>query len=313
MNETIACPGCEAELVLPILPAGQTVQCPRCQHVFEPAARRARAVAATSISRRRPVDDTPDEQLDQSPTRPPRFRPLTGEWKAPAAMIALALCVVSCGLQLYTTFEKYQLIQLDERVFGPVNNIKARGMGLQLPPLEKDIAEIDRQRDYVDELSIVSTSVHTLTFWPTVVIFLIWFYQASANLRILQAAGVLFAPVKTAFAFFIPFVNFIMPYQIMQEIWRASDPNAVKDMRSWQHVPGGWLVLGWWLTLIAAAISRFLSLIATEENFDSPPQYLFTSLIHLCMMTAGVMLIVIIYQIRQRQRARHAKIYDEAT
>ena len=36
-------------------------------------------------------------------------------------------------------------------------------------------------------------------------------------------------------SFFIPFANVVMPYQIMQETWRASDPNLVKDPRSWQQ------------------------------------------------------------------------------
>ena len=96
------------------LPAGQTVQCPRCQHVFEPAARRARAVAPAPIARRRSASDYPEEPLDEA-SEPLRFRPLGGEWKAIAAMIALAFCVLSYGFQLYTTYEKVNLVQLDER------------------------------------------------------------------------------------------------------------------------------------------------------------------------------------------------------
>lgn len=297
MNETVACPNCRADLVLPVLPLGQTVQCPRCQHVFEPAHRRAQPTHAAPVVRRRTPDDEP---IDDSP---PPFRPLTSEWKAIAAMAFLGASLLSYGLQLYTVYEKENLSR---------DLMIEQGFRRERLDRRIQLGQFQRQSRFVENLSSFAMGVHHLTYWPCVVVFLIWFHQAVSNVRILRASGTFFSPVKAVFAFFIPFANVVMPYQIMQETWRASDPNLVKDPRSWQQSTGSWLIWSWWITLIAAAVLRIWNAVTSRGDRMESDSFTLSGGSNVCMIAAGVMLIVIIYQIRQRQRARHAKIYDEA-
>lgn len=89
MDRTVVCPGCQAQLVLPGLPAGQTVQCPKCKHVFETTTRLPSAVMAippqasygTSV-------DTEDHELFEQPRRLVPVGRLWGSWLAIGAMVA---------------------------------------------------------------------------------------------------------------------------------------------------------------------------------------------------------------------------------
>jgi Domain of unknown function (DUF4328) len=308
MNATIACPGCDADLLLPTLPPGQTVQCPRCQHVFEPAHRQP--VSPVQAPKSRPVDAFPDQPLE--PFSPPRFRPLAGVWTAIFATIMLSASVLSYGFQLYLAYEKGQLdSKLDQ---GEFRNRKRPIFRRAIIPMDAREAEIERQRTYVNTLRPYADFAHFITFWPALFVFLIWLYQASANLRILQAAGVVYSPTKAVFSFFIPIANFFLPYLVVQEIWRASNPSAVKDVRSWQQTPRSWLVLIWWIAFMAAMFLRvFASMASSHDDFgNSREPIALSGGSNVWMMLAGATLAVVIYHTSKNQRARHAKIYDEA-
>src|SRR5436190_19302686 len=59
------------------------------------------------------------------------------------------------------------------------------------------------------------------------IVYLIWSYRAFNNLAPLRARSLEFSPISAVAWCFVPFVNLIFPFQIMREIWQASDP-AIK-------------------------------------------------------------------------------------
>jgi hypothetical protein len=209
-------------------------------------------------------------------------------------------------LQFYVNYEKHRLASIHGDLFHDDLIRPRRGP-------QPNIEAIQRQENLVRELISISFGAHLLTYWPCVVLFLIWFHQAASSVRILHATGLMFSPGKAVFSFFIPFANVVMPYQVMQEVWRASDPNLVKDPRSWQQSPGSWLVWTWWIALVAAAALRVWNGVTSRdvEFRGEPDSFWLSAGSNVCMIVAGMTLIAVIYQIRQRQRARHAKIYDE--
>ena len=94
MDETVRCPGCQASLALPPVPAGQTVQCPRCQRVFEPFAPRGDAgitVAAPPATEVLHVHQGTDEDDFTLPARPRTpVAPLSGPWLGYVTMLVLS-------------------------------------------------------------------------------------------------------------------------------------------------------------------------------------------------------------------------------
>ena len=309
MNETIACPGCQAELVLPMLPEGQTVKCPRCQHIFEPF--RQRAVPAPSAPVMRPIPAYADNDPYDDAPNVTRYLPLTGEWKSFTAMILLGFSAFSYCVQLYVNVERNQVTQLNNALFDDVGRRIRVHDGVRL-------AELNRRSSNLENWSQFGSILHFVTYWPAVVFVLMWVNQAGLNLRILRTTGLTFTPASATVSFLIPFANLFQPYVAVQEIWRASDPNATRDARSWQHSPGSALVLVWWLSLITAAGLALLNLWTDGfQHFDvrvggAPSPNWIVCLSNVAMIAAGVALIAVIRGIRIRQQQRHAKIYDEA-
>jgi hypothetical protein len=79
------------------------------------------------------------------------------------------------------------------------------------------------------------------------VLWLVWQYQAHANLRAM-VPGLQFRPVPAVAAWFIPGANLILPMLALRELWRASDPGGGDWRKAWT-TPVLWL---WWLLSLSA-------------------------------------------------------------
>lgn len=99
------------------------------------------------------------------------------------------------------------------------------------------------------------------------VLFLRWFYLAYRNLEQAGLRGLRYSPGSIIWAFLIPGFNVLRPYQIMQELWRAS--RALTDAESggharapvgslfvgdFTHLPKSNLVRAWWLLFVSASV-----------------------------------------------------------
>lgn len=93
----------------------------------------------------------------------------------------------------------------------------------------------------------------------TVIAFCKWFHRAYANVQYaFQVGGLQYSPNWASGAFFIPFINLVVPYRVAREIWVGSQPGiqsvsgarAVSDSSSWiEH---------WWgLFLLMNALQVF--------------------------------------------------------
>ncbi len=55
--------------------------------------------------------------------------------------------------------------------------------------------------------------------------------------------------------FFVPILNLFQPYQVVKEIWKASDPDVdVWDAFSWQHAAGSPVISWWWVLGLTASV-----------------------------------------------------------
>jgi hypothetical protein len=217
-------------------------------------------------------------------------------------MVLMALSVLTCVLQCYINLENYDLF-----------NHEAPGLNLWRFPAEvvndEQAAEFARRRESIDELTKIASGLSLVNFM-TAIAFLTWLHQSAWNLRILSANGFSFTPAQAVWSAFIPLANVIVVYLAIQEIWRASDPGATRTPRSWREVPHSKLIMLAWLAFLGAILVSFYRS-ANYHSWESE-WFLCAAIVNLCMMVTGATLIGVIYQIGQRQRARHAKIYDEA-
>ncbi len=91
------------------------------------------------------------------------------------------------------------------------------------------------------------------------IVFLRWIHRAHKNLPSLRVVGLRFTPGWAVGWFFVPIMSLFRPYQVVSEIWKASDPGAdLTDAASWQNAATSSIVGWWWaLFLISNYLSQF--------------------------------------------------------
>jgi len=98
------------------------------------------------------------------------------------------------------------------------------------------------------------------------ILFLIWIHRAYKNLHSIRADGLRFTPGWAVGWFFVPIMSLFRPYQVVSEIWRASNPKIdLADTTSWQTSVSS-SVVGWWWAFFL--ISNFVANIALRTVFS---------------------------------------------
>lgn len=100
----------------------------------------------------------------------------------------------------------------------------------------------------------------------TGVVFLIWFHRAHANLPALGGRRLKYSPGWAVGGFFVPFLNFVRPAQVMTEIWHGSDPEGLERDTA-LHGPSArnkleapLQVVLWWGLHVGAGIIAYIGL-----------------------------------------------------
>jgi hypothetical protein len=144
----------------------------------------------------------------------------------------------------------------------------------------------------------------------TVVFFLIWLHRAYSNLSPLRARNLEYTPGWAVGWWFIPFANLVKPYQVMSELYDASDPSFDPELNYLQVSPGTPATIGfWWGTFLAG---NFVWRITDKlvDNAGNVSQYFPVGVAIASALTivSGGLIILIVRDITQREEARYAKI-----
>jgi Domain of unknown function (DUF4328) len=87
--------------------------------------------------------------------------------------------------------------------------------------------------------------------------FIEWLYQSRINLRAFGVRRLRFPRGWALAAFLVPILNLVRPYQVVREVWKASDPRT-RDPFAWTGVPTGWLLPLWWGAFVAWVLLALL-------------------------------------------------------
>jgi amino acid transporter len=133
--------------------------------------------------------------------------------------------------------------------------------------------------NFYDSLTMSIGSTQLVLLIVFLIIFLVWVYRTHKNLYHLNTDELRFTPGWSVGWFFIPIANLVLPYRVMAETWRASNPhNAIGDKLAWKDSRVSAIVGWWWaLTIISGIISSVISRFALylpEEFLD----YIYTSI-----------------------------------
>jgi hypothetical protein len=92
----------------------------------------------------------------------------------------------------------------------------------------------------------------------TAIAFMTWLYRCRANLRAFGTRRLRYSRNWTILGFLIPGVNLVRPYQVVREVWQASDPGATGPL-DWKAVKPSRLLRAWWGTFVAFVVFKMLA------------------------------------------------------
>lgn len=105
-------------------------------------------------------------------------------------------------------------------------------------------------------------------FGVTAVAFIIWLHRARINVRAFGCRRFRYPRIWAIVGFFVPILNLFRPYQVVSEVWQASDPRALETPVAWTSMPVSRYVLAWWVTLLASVFLEILAAgLVTHSGF----------------------------------------------
>ena len=147
-------------------------------------------------------------------------------------------------------------------------SIFTEALSLAFPPPSEEQELTDNAFGAVNALFLLLFAVLSLLiYFATIVVFLMWLYRASSNLRAFNPwSRTEYSPGWAVGWFFIPFGNLFMPYRAIKEVWQKSGPPD-EDLLAAPNPPATFPV--WWTFWILASISGNLSMrLSFREGVD---------------------------------------------
>ena len=106
-------------------------------------------------------------------------------------------------------------------------------------------------------------------FLVTAALWLAWFRRAYLNLPALGARRLRFRPWWAVGAWLLPVFSLFRPKQVLNDIWRASDPHLPPDQAdTWRRRPVAELLGWWWLAFVASVLVRSITTDAVHAAAD---------------------------------------------
>ena len=164
-------------------------------------------------------------------------------------------------------------------------SLLAEALSLALPPFTEEQELADNPSGAVIVLTIFLLALlETFIYLTTVVFFLVWLYRASANVRAFDPWRRLnHSPGWAVGSFFVPFLNLVVPYRAVKEVWQKSGPPDEALLA--EPSPPAWFPI-WWLFWLLASFAGNISLRASFN--ESVPVSTATTI----SMVAGALSIV---------------------
>jgi hypothetical protein len=173
----------------------------------------------------------------------------------------------------------------------------------------------DEQIAAIDTATGIMSVAGLVALLVTAVIFIRWLLQARRNVVALGARGLVHSREWATWGWFIPIINLFRPYQVVAEIWRASDPVAERPPVPKGGVPA--MLPVWWGCWVANTLMSQLGfrmqmgLGEASDWADYADVERVMSIAAVPSIIAALLAIRIVRGLDTRQRARAVRLAGE--
>ena len=134
------------------------------------------------------------------------------------------------------------------------------------------IESIDRRAQRIT--GAVLFTAQTTLFVVTALAFVLWTYAARSNLRALGARRIDYTTAWSVVGWWVPGLNLVRPYQVLREIWKASDPTTT-DRFAWKQSRTPALLVLWWAAFVGFVSLEITAALMTLSAGIEVPKFQF--------------------------------------
>ena len=186
------------------------------------------------------------------PPPPPGTEPTIEPYRSPRSLALAVLVLLAIGLAV--------------DLIGALSSVAE--FSLLERAIEGELISFDEANDN-DMRQATIAIAQLVIFIVTIIVFVVWFRRMYRNLPALGARGLRFTPGWAVGGWFVPFLNWVRPVQIMNDIWKASDPDSVEQPdTTWPSRPVTPLIGFWWASWILANLVGQYSFRVTTDTTD---------------------------------------------
>jgi hypothetical protein len=147
-------------------------------------------------------------------------------------------------------------------------------------------------------------------------VFFAWFHRARVNVRAFGCRRFRFPRIWTVLSFLVPIVNLFRPYQILSEVWRASDPRSIGSAVEWKLMPLPRIVSAWWGVLLASVGFELAAILLMMDVSGGNAHFALSrgtsTVAHLASTAACILAYLVVSSIGRFQQTKWAILSHES-
>jgi hypothetical protein len=164
-----------------------------------------------------------------------------------------------------------------------------------------------------DHRQLAVAATQTAVFLAAAFFFIRWLHYAYRNLRALGAGNLRYATATAVWSWFVPILNLWRPKQVINDVWRASDPDAPADQsdgRWWETRPPVLYAVWWFVWIVLSfAYNADLRLSVRAETLEELQfASLFTTVTDSVSVVGALLALAVVRRTTARQEARAARL-----
>ncbi len=166
--------------------------------------------------------------------------------------------------------------------------------------------EAERIIDRIDGSGSGLVQLVNLVGIVMLVLLVVWAWRSGRNARLVGRTGERISPTLGIFGWFIPLASWVLPYLVVQDLWRSSDPRAVRGTE-WRRLPGAVLVRAWWVCFAGGQVLYVVAVaLAVGGRNDVAQTDTLLTASHTVAAIGAVLTIPVVREITRRQTEQQA-------
>ncbi len=145
------------------------------------------------------------------------------------------------------------------------------------------------------------------------VCFLVWVIRSYRNLPALGVQSLRMSTRRATVVWFIPFVNLVLSKEVVDDLWRASDPSVPPLSPAWRLQTVPYRVHLWWVALLTSGVLLVAAQWAmpefgTSDAASARAGLVLAMLAHLAAAATALLTLFVVKEIADRQESRVERI-----